>query len=102
MVLATCPINISEDLASKIVGKRLVACVNVVKKVKSFYWWQGNLENEMEAILLMKTRADLFHQLQEFFLSIHPYDNPEIIALPIIKGSSQYLEWVKLETTREE
>ncbi|MHA2232515.1 MAG: divalent-cation tolerance protein CutA, partial [Candidatus Hodarchaeales archaeon] len=69
---------------------------------ESFYWWQGNLENEMEAILLMKTRADLFHQLQEFILSVHPYDNPEIIALPIIKGSSKYLEWVKLETSREE
>lgn len=102
MVLATCPISISRDLAAKIVGKRLTACVNIIKDVESFYWWQGNLENEMEAVLLMKTRADLFQQLKEFFLSIHPYDNPEIIALPIIDGSSKYLEWVKRETHRVE
>ncbi|MFX0114139.1 MAG: divalent-cation tolerance protein CutA [Candidatus Hodarchaeota archaeon] len=98
VVFVTCPADSSKEIATKIVEERLAACVNVVEGVESFYWWQTNLETDTEAFLIMKTKLELFKSLEELLRSIHPYENPEIIALPIIQGSSKYLEWIKAET----
>lgn len=98
VVLVTCPRDLSKEFAKKIVGERLAACANIVREVESIYWWQGNLEDEKESILILKTRSILFEALQEFIQSIHPYDNPEIIALPIANGAPKYLDWLRQET----
>lgn len=88
----------SEDDAQKVarslVERRLVACVNVSGPVRSFYHWKGNLEDDSEHLLFMKTRTDRFPDLEIAIGEIHPYDVPELIGVPIEKGSAAYLGWV--------
>ena len=85
-------------LAELAVMKRLAACVQVIGPIKSTYWWQGKVENAEEWLCLMKTRADLYEALEKAIKSAHPYDEPEIIALPVVKGSEGYLRWLDEET----
>jgi periplasmic divalent cation tolerance protein len=84
----------ARKVAKNLVGRRLVACVNVSAPVRSFYQWKGSLEDETEHMLFMKTRAELFQDLEQALGEIHPYDVPELIAVPIEKGSAAYLGWV--------
>ncbi|MHA2273488.1 MAG: divalent-cation tolerance protein CutA [Candidatus Hodarchaeales archaeon] len=100
VVLVTCPEDLSKEIARKIVGERLAACANIVREVESVYWWEGRLEEGKESVLILKTQKALFDALQEFVQSIHPYDNPEIIALPITQGAPMYLEWLRQETQK--
>ena len=97
-VLVTCPHTESERIAKKVLEKHLVACVNVIENIKSYYWWKGNLETDTESLLFMKTKEGHFESLKNIIEQIHPYENPEIIALPIIKGSEEYLHWIADET----
>ncbi len=87
-----------EEIAKKIVEKRLSACVTVVPAKASFYWWEGKIEKETEYILFIKTKSSLYKELEKELLSIHPYSTPEIIAFPIVKGLEKYLTWIKEET----
>lgn len=87
-----------EKIARTLIGERLAACVNLIPGVKSFYWWQGKMCEEGEFLLLVKTRSGLLEKLTERVKAIHPYEVPEIIALPIIQGLSEYLDWVRRET----
>lgn len=88
----------SEDQAARLgralVEKRLVACVNVVGPVRSLFLWKGKVEDESERLLLMKTRTDRFAELEAAIQELHPYDVPELIAIPIERGSQAYLSWV--------
>jgi periplasmic divalent cation tolerance protein len=99
VVLVTVP-NETEGLriARHVVQERLVACVNIVQTVRSVFRWEDEICDEGEALLLMKTRREAFRELEECVRSLHPYDVPEIIALPIVQGSSEYLSWVFEET----
>lgn len=81
-------------LAHALLERRLVACVNVVARVRSFYHWKGTIEEDDEHLLLMKTREECFDALRTAFDELHPYDVPELIALPIQHGSAAYLGWV--------
>ena len=72
----------------------MAACVNVSGPVRSFYSWKGKLEDDREYLLLMKTRSDRFSQLEAAFEELHPYDVPELVAIPIEKGSAAYLGWI--------
>lgn len=81
-------------LAKTLVEKRLVACVNDVGPVRSFFEWQGKLEEDSEHLLLMKTRADRYEELETVLRELHPYDVPEVVAIPIERGSKDYLSWV--------
>lgn len=81
-------------VAKSLVERRLVACVNVSAQVRSFYSWKGSLEDEAEHMLFMKTRDERFQELEKALGEIHPYDVPELIAVPIEKGSAAYLGWV--------
>jgi periplasmic divalent cation tolerance protein len=89
----------AEKLAALVVGKRLAACVQVLGPVKSTYWWQGKVEDAEEWLCLMKTRQDLYKPLEKAIKSIHSYDEPEIVALPILEGSEGYLRWIEKETS---
>ncbi|MDO8735219.1 MAG: divalent-cation tolerance protein CutA, partial [Elusimicrobiota bacterium] len=84
--------------ASVIVKERIVACVNIVKKIESIYWWQGKIEKSTETLLIMKTKILLVKKLIKKVKALHSYTVPEIIFLPIIDGNPDYLKWIKKET----
>jgi len=86
-------------IAEIVVSRRLAACVQVVGPIGSTYWWRGKIENAEEWLCLMKTRRDLYGKLEETIKSVHPYEEPEIIALPIVEGSKGYLRWIEEETS---
>jgi len=99
VVLCTVPDEpAAERLAHGLIEARLAACVNAISGVKSFYRWQGNLEAEAEIQLVIKTRQAHFDALAEWIRDHHPYDVPEIIALPAARVSESYLAWVIGET----
>jgi len=87
----------AEVLAQQLVEAQLAACVQVMP-VKSFYVWQGESRKEAEYLLLIKTRAALYAQVETFVLARHPYDAPEILQLPVTAGSSAYLQWLGAST----
>ena len=100
LVLATCPdAATAERLAHTLVTERLAACGSVVPGLTSIYRWQGAIETAAECLLLLKTRADRLDALAERLLDLHPYAVPELLALPVERGSADYLAWVVEEST---
>lgn len=87
------------QMAKTLVNKRLVACVNVMSEIRSIYSWQGRVCDEKEWLMIMKTRRELFPELQAAVKELHPYDVPEIISLPIDQGLPEYLRWVDESTS---
>jgi periplasmic divalent cation tolerance protein len=83
-----------ERLARALVEERLAACVNRIAAVQSVYRWEGKVEESTEELLIIKTREDLFTALEKRVRELHSYAVPEVIALPIIKGSESYLRWL--------
>ena len=87
------------NLARALVEARVVACVNIISGVRSFYRWQGKVEDDDELVLLMKTRREAFARVQAVISEKHPYELPELIALPIEAGSRAYMDWVDESVT---
>ena len=85
------------DIAEALLKERLAACANVVESIKSIYWWKGALERDNESLIILKTTESKFDALAERVKELHSYENPEIVAVPILKGSSDYLDWVEGE-----
>ena len=81
-----------------VVEERLAACANVLDGVSSIYWWQGALEQASEAVLILKTRAELVERLTARIRELHSYDCPCVVALPIEGGNPAYLDWIAAET----
>jgi periplasmic divalent cation tolerance protein len=90
----------AERIASSVVNKRVAACAQVIGPIQSTYWWKGKVEEAGEWLLMMKTRQDLFSSLEKEIRAVHPYEVPEIIALPIVAGSASYLQWIEAETIK--
>ena len=88
----------AQKIATALLEARKAACVNIVPKVESHFWWQGKLNTDQELLLIVKTRASLVDELIDRVKSVHSYDVPEIIALPIISGNQDYLDWLDKET----
>jgi len=84
----------AEYLAREAVERRLAACVNLLPPMTSVYRWHGDVTREEERLVLFKTRADRFDALRDLLLEIHPYDVPEIVAVPLETGSDGYLKWL--------
>ena len=87
----------AEIIAREVVKKRLASCAQVVGPIKSTYWWKEKIEQTEEWLCIMKSRSDLYDELEEAINSIHPYEVPEIVAVPIVSGSQSYLEWLDNE-----
>lgn len=94
----------TEDEAAKIgaalVEEHLAACVNIVPEVRSLFFWEGRKQDEHEALLICKSRLQRMEQLVARVKSLHSYTVPEVIALPIVAGAQDYLDWVK-DATKE-
>jgi len=84
----------AEKIAHALLAERLIACANIIGPVHSLFWWQNKIDTAQEHLILMKTRKDLFNRLAEKVKAIHSYQVPEIIALPIMEGSKDYLKWL--------
>jgi periplasmic divalent cation tolerance protein len=84
----------AERIGRALVEAGLAACVNVLPAVTSIYRWKGTLEKEEERLLLIKTRADRFDALKQALVALHPYEVPEVLALPIADGHQPYLDWL--------
>lgn len=87
----------AEDLAAKILSRRLGACIQLLR-VRSFYKWKGETCRDGEWLLLIKTRAALYGELEEFIRQNHGYETPEIVQLPVERGFSRYLGWIDENT----
>ena len=85
-------------LAQRLVESRLAACVNVMSSCTSVYRWKGTVEQTEEVLVLIKTRAARYEELEAAIRSLHPYEVPEVIAVPLARGLSDYLDWVAEET----
>ena len=101
LVLTNCPDEPSANaIALAVVEARLAACVNILPRVQSIYRWQGTVESASEVPLLIKTTADNYPALERAIRTAHPYEIPEIIALPVERGLPAYLNWVAAETVQ--
>jgi periplasmic divalent cation tolerance protein len=97
LVLSTVPESESARISETLVKERLVACVNAAP-VRSCYRWKGEICRDREELLVMKTRESLFARVRERVKALHPYEVPEILALPVSGGFDGYLRWVMDET----
>ena len=99
LVIANCPDEACANrIALAVVEAGLAACVNLLPRVQSVYRWQGAIESASEVPLLIKTTAGRYTELEAAIRELHPYDVPEIIALPIAQGLPAYLDWLAAET----
>jgi periplasmic divalent cation tolerance protein len=100
IVLCTCPDpSAAEKLAAGLVDNGFAACVNIFPGIRSIYRWQDELQVDDEVLLLVKTSRDAYPQLERWLLDNHPYDVPEVLALPVETGAADYLAWVGGETS---
>lgn len=89
----------AEKLADALVAKRLAACINILAPCRSVYRWQGAVQHEEEHPVLIKTTREAYAALEAEIRALHPYELPEIVAVPVERGLPAYLEWVAAETT---
>lgn len=95
VILTTTPnINEAESLAKKIVEAKLAACVQILPQIKSIYFWNGEIQNDSEHLLLIKTLNEKFAKVNDFILENHSYEVPEIVALEAKDVSESYLKWL--------
>lgn len=94
--LCTCPsLEVARELAHAVVDARLAACVNVLPGVTSVYRWEGEVREDAEVLLCVKTTEAAYPQLEEMLARRHPYELPEIVAVPVTTGLPRYLSWLR-------
>ena len=100
VVLITAPSKeVGRQVAEALLEKKLAACVNIVAPINSLYIWQGETCDDEEVLLIVKSRDEIFEdRLIPAVKAVHPYDVPEIIALPVLLGDQDYLDWIEAET----
>ena len=91
----------AEKIAKALVEKRLAGCAQVVGPIVSTYWWQDNIETAEEWLCIIKSKKDLYEELEKCIKAIHSYEVPEILAMPVVTGSKDYLEWLGNELKKK-
>jgi periplasmic divalent cation tolerance protein len=100
ILVSTCPdASTAERIARELVDASLVACVNIVPGLRSIYRWNGAVQADDEVLMILKTPADRLSAARERLVALHPYDVPEVVALPVADGHHPYLQWV-IDSTR--
>lgn len=101
LILCTCPDQESaQTIAKTLVTKKRAACVNIIPNMTSVYEWEGELVQDSEVQLLIKSQTHLFTQICEDIVYIHPYETPEIIAIDIAQGNPDYMNWINKATNK--
>lgn len=90
-----------KEIAKALVEKKLAACVNIVDKIESIFSWDGELCEEHEALMIIKTKQILFDKVNALIQGLHSYNVPEVIALPMVEADGNYLKWIEHETRPE-
>lgn len=98
VVLVSIPRDEAREMATAIVEERLAACINIVPRIDSVYWWDDKIETDSESLMIIKTTAGRIEELIEYIEENHPYDLPEVLALPLTEGLPDYIAWIKEET----
>jgi periplasmic divalent cation tolerance protein len=102
VVFCTTPTERADDIASSLVTARLAACVNIVPTIRSVYRWKGAIEKDEESLLVIKTTAARLAEVIEHVVRVHPYEVPEVVALPIDDGLPAYLSWLRDQVAGDE
>lgn len=87
----------AKHIGKKLVEERLVACINILPKITSMYWWEGKIEESIEVPFIAKTLQSKFKELEQQVINMHSYSTPCIVALPVEEGNEKYLQWIKNE-----
>ncbi|MCJ7561114.1 divalent-cation tolerance protein CutA [Candidatus Bathyarchaeota archaeon] len=95
VIVTTASKQEAEEIAQHLLRERLTACANIIGPVSSLFHWSGKIEKAEEYLIFMKSRKDLFEKLSEAVKALHSYEVPEILALPIVKGSKAYIDWLE-------
>ncbi|MEM2093509.1 MAG: divalent-cation tolerance protein CutA [Candidatus Bathyarchaeia archaeon] len=85
----------AEKIVRSLLEEKIIACANIIGPVFSIFWWHGRIDNAQENLILMKTKESLFSRLAERVKTLHSYQVPEIIAIPIVKGYKPYMDWLE-------
>jgi periplasmic divalent cation tolerance protein len=91
----------AEKIATVLVEKRLAACVQIVGPIVSTYWWKGTIETAEEWLCIIKSTKALYEELEKAIEEMHPYEIPELFALPVVAGSNDYLKWLSSEVKKK-
>ena len=97
LFITTATAEEAQRISRVLLEQKKVACVNIVPRVNSLFWWQDKLDSAEESLLIVKTKASLLSEIVPLVKEIHSYDIPELIALPIIGGNQDYLDWIQKE-----
>src|SRR5689334_9777365 len=87
-------------IARGLLEERLVACANILDGVESLFWWQGKIDEAKETLIVLKTKRSLFKKVAARVKVLHSYDTPEVIALPVVEGSTEYLKWIDASVSK--
>ena len=88
----------AREIGKVLVEERLAACVNILDGMNSMYWWEGKVQEDNEAVLIAKTKAELMLELTERVKKLHSYDVPCVVSLPLLEGNPDFLEWIGTQT----
>jgi len=97
VIFVTIPQEKAKSFTKMLLKERACACVNILKGIESLFWWQGKINSEKEALLIIKTKQSAYHKLEKVIKRNHPYSVPEIIAFKVDKIDSEYQKWLKKE-----
>ena len=99
ILITTSSAEEAHRIADQLLNQRKAACVNIIPRVDSLFWWQGKLDSARESLMVIKTKTSKLKEITELVKKVHSYEVPEVIALPIIGGNEDYLRWI--DTTLE-
>ncbi|XP_063067241.1 protein CutA homolog [Engraulis encrasicolus] len=95
VILINCPNEqVARDIGRLLMERRMAACVNILPRTSTMYYWKGEIQDATEILLLVRTRTSKIQPLHEYVRSIHPYENPELLSFPVEDGSLDYMKWI--------